>query len=292
MNKRAPLRATLLKVLSENKPLSAKEIVKASGINEKHVWDALYYYWMMGLLLRAEKPVFENQANFKGRGGLTRNTRSYYLYMLKPEGKDSIFILGQRFVPFKKKYLDIRGSRDTSKARMVFEFLRDNSEKAFFSTDIAKNLEKKGVLVRDVMGTVRRYESSIYVRGYRTDQRQTPFKEGFLLTWLDQNKPREQAIEEAIQRTDNVLAGRNSTNPLIERVHLIRDMIIEATKLKDQRARAARLLSAESIYRRALPAQWRFGASASQISLNCESNCADFTVVSFFKFRNRRSSRD
>jgi hypothetical protein len=223
----------LLKVLSENKPSSAKEIVKASGINEKNVWDGLYYWWKKGLLLRAEKPTFENQENFKGRRGLTRNTRFYYLYMLKPKGEDSVFILGQRFVAFKKKYLDLRGSRNASKARSVFEYLRDSSDKAFFSTDIAKNLEKKGVLVRDVMGTVRRYESSIYVRGYRTDQRQTPFKEGFLLTWIDQNKPREQAIEEAIQRTDKVLAGRNSTNPLIERVHSIRDMIIESTKLKD-----------------------------------------------------------
>jgi hypothetical protein len=84
MNKRIPLRAMLLGVLSENKPLSAKEIVKVSGINEKNVWDGLYYWWRKGLLLRAEKPTFENKENFKGRRGLTRNTRSYYL-MTMPE---------------------------------------------------------------------------------------------------------------------------------------------------------------------------------------------------------------
>jgi len=223
----------LLRVLSDNRPLSAKEVVKVSGVNKKHVWDGLYYWWKKGLLLRAEEPTFENQENFKGRRGLSRNTRCYYLYMLKPKGGDSVFISGRKFVSFKKKYLDLRGSRSTSKAQAVCDFLRTNSDKAFFSTDVARNLEKNGVLVRDVMGTVRRYEGSIFVRGYRTDQQQTPFKEGYLLTWIDQKKPREKAIEEAIQRTDTVLAGRNSTNPLIERVHLIRDMIIESTKLKD-----------------------------------------------------------
>jgi hypothetical protein len=68
----------------------------------------------MGWLLRAEKPTFENQENFRGRRGLTRNTRSYYLYMLKPEGEDSVLISGQKFVSFKKKYLDLRGSRGAS----------------------------------------------------------------------------------------------------------------------------------------------------------------------------------
>lgn len=105
----------LLNVLSDNKPLSAKEVVKVSGLDKKRVWDGLYYWWKKGLLLRAEKPTFENQENFKGRRGLTRNTRSYYLYMLKPEGEDSVLISGQKFVSFKKKCLDLRGSRGASK---------------------------------------------------------------------------------------------------------------------------------------------------------------------------------
>jgi hypothetical protein len=64
------------------------------------------------------------------------------------------------------------------------------------------------------------------------DERQIPFKEGYLITWIDPEKPLEQAIDEAIQRTDKALAGRASSNPLIERVHLIRDIVIEHSKLR------------------------------------------------------------
>jgi hypothetical protein len=70
-------------------------------------------------------------------------------------------------------------------------------------------------------------------RNARADQRQTPFKERYLLTWIHQNKPREEATEEAIQRTDKVLGKRSSTNPIIEKVHSIRDMIIESSKLRN-----------------------------------------------------------
>lgn len=227
------LHDSLITALSENKPLSAREIAKSTGITEKNIWDGLSYWWKMGLLLRSEKPIFENKEIFRGRRGMSRNTRSYYLYMLKPQGRESEFFQGQKFVPYRVEYLDIRGQRQTSKARLIINFLSDNSDKAFFSIDIAKNLEKSGVCVRDVMGTVRRNERTIYVRGYRTHQRQTPFKEGFLLTWIDQAMPREQAIEEAIHRTDAVLSNRNSTNPIFERIHAIRDIIIESTKLKD-----------------------------------------------------------
>jgi hypothetical protein len=63
--------------------------------------------------------------------------------------------------------------------------------------------------------------------------KQTPFKDGYILTWIDLSKPREQAIEEAIQKTNTVLDSKASTSPVIERIHLIRDQILEATKLKD-----------------------------------------------------------
>lgn len=233
MLSRVPLKEGLTRALSENKPMSAKEIAKCTGLDKKNVWDGLSYWWRKGLLLRSEKPIFENKEIFKGRRGLTRNTRSYYLYLLKPKGRETVFFQGKKFVAFKKKYLDARGARGTSKAQLVINFLRDNSDKAFFSTEVAKALEKSGVCVRDIMGTVRRHELTVYVRGYRTNQRQTPFKEGFLLTWIDSSKPREQAIEEAIHKTDVVLANRNAANPIFERIHAVRDMIIEATKLKD-----------------------------------------------------------
>jgi len=113
--------------------------------------------------------------------------------------------------------------------------LSKNSERAFYSTEIAEALKDHGIEQRDVMSTVRRAERKglVYVRGYRMHDRQTPFKEGYLITWIDPGKPREQALEEAVQRTEKALAEKASTSPIIERLHMIRDIIIETTKLRD-----------------------------------------------------------
>lgn len=84
------------------------------------------------------------------------------------------------------------------------------------------------------MSNVRRFEEKglVYVRGYKTDERQTPFKRGYLITWLYPQKPREEAIKEAVRRTDEALEGKLSGSPLMERVHRVRDMIIEHSKLR------------------------------------------------------------
>ncbi len=78
-----PLRSSLLSALSEERPMSAKEIVASTGLDEKRVWDGLYYWWNRGLILRSERPIFDNAEVFKGRRGMSRNTRSYYLYLKK-----------------------------------------------------------------------------------------------------------------------------------------------------------------------------------------------------------------
>lgn len=88
-------------------------------------------------------------------------------------------------------------------------------------------------MLRDVMATVRRYDRLVYVRGYRSEERQTPFREGYLLTWINQTKEHDAALEEALKRTNSVLADRETTNPVIERVHSIRDRIIEASSLRE-----------------------------------------------------------
>jgi len=46
-------------------------------------------------------------------------------------------------------------------------------------------------------------------------------------------KPREKAIEEAVQRTERALAEKSASSPIMRRIHAIRDIVIEASKLKD-----------------------------------------------------------
>lgn len=113
--------------------------------------------------------------------------------------------------------------------------MENNNHKAHFTTDICKALSTIGVVPSDVMPNIRRWEKKglLLVRGYRLDERQTPFKEGYLIVWLDASKPREEAIILAIEKTEIALKEKESTNPTIQRIHRIQDMVLEASKLKE-----------------------------------------------------------
>jgi len=227
-------RKRILSVLGDHKPKSLREIVKVTGISESAAYNALAACWKKGLVLRTKKPIYEFEKIFKGRAGVTQTTRPYHLYVLRPEGVDSLNFDGREFAKYAREFLDVRGGGKHSKAKTVLEFFRKHRTRALFSKEVAEALKDKGIKPSDIMSNVRRFEREglVYVRGYKMDEHQTPFKEGYLITWIDAEKPREQAIEEAIQRTEKALAERVSASPLMERVHQIRDIIIEHSKLK------------------------------------------------------------
>jgi hypothetical protein len=234
MGKYQPSRNLILSVLSDGNPKSARDILRATNLTRSQVYNSLLLSWKRGLVLRTRKPYYEQERVFKGRAGVSKHTRPYHLYLLKPEDVDSVSLDGRQFVGFSEEHLDPRGGGKISKAQRVLSFLRENGGEAFFSKDVAAALEEHGVVVRDIMSNVRRFEKQrlVYVRGYKSDERQTPFTKGYLLTWLDGEKPREEAIGEAIQRTEAALEGQASSSPLMERVHRIRDIIFEHSKLR------------------------------------------------------------
>lgn len=227
-------RELILAALADHKPKSLREIVEATGLTNSAANNSLHLCWKAGLILRTKEPIYEYERRFKGRAGISQTTRPYHLYLLKPEDTDSMRVDGREFVKYAKKYLDVRGGGKVSKAQRILNFIKKNRDQAFFSTEIADALKEYGVKVRDVMSNVRRFEKKglVYVRGYKQDDRQTPFRKGYLITWIDHEKSREEAIEEAIQRTNKALADEAATSSLIERVHRIRDMIIEHSKLR------------------------------------------------------------
>lgn len=231
---RGSTQKTILTLLSDGKPRCSSELVRDTGLSGSAIGNGLRRLWRKGLVLRTEKPLTETGRVFRGRAGVTSNLRRYYLYFLKPKGKTTLDLNGRRFVGYKEKYLDVRSFKE-SKSQIILSFLRNHSDQAFFSKEIVENLKGKGIKPSDVMANVRKYERKglVYVRGYRTHDRQTPFKEGFLLTWIEPDKDREEAIEEAIQRTNKALAHRSATSPVIERIRIIRDLVLQSTKLKD-----------------------------------------------------------
>jgi len=100
-------------------------------------------------VLRTEKPIYEHERIFKGRGRISRNIRSYHLYVLRPEGVDSIVLDDRRFVKYGKEHLDVRGGGKKSKAQRILEYLRKHGDQAFFSKDVAEALKDYGVKVRE-----------------------------------------------------------------------------------------------------------------------------------------------
>jgi hypothetical protein len=234
MGRTATALAKIQALLADGKPRSSRDVALKLRRETGSTSQALRRAWESGAVLRTTSPIYETERRRHGRAGTSTNIRAYHLYCISAGEKENV-ISSQRFVGFSKKYLDARGGGGHSKSKAIRNFLASNSHKAFYSTEIARALIDVSVKIRDVMACVRRLEAKrlVYVRGYRTNERQTPFKEGYLITWIDPETPREKAIEEAVKRTDIALAGRAATSPIIERVHRIRDIVLMATKTRD-----------------------------------------------------------
>jgi len=236
----------VLTALADGRPKSARDVVTTTGIDEKTAFHLLSNLWRKHLILRTDKPLFEYNKQFKGRAGFRSNTRMFHLYVIngqrgQGEGErvgteDTPFVIdGHRFVHFSSEYSDKRGNRGSkSKAQLVLNFLKDNSDRAFYSTEIFNALKEKGVTMPDIMTTARRYEKKglLYVRGYQTHDSQSPFQEGYLITWIEQDGGDDlAALKQAVMRTNEALKSKASTNPLVQRVLAIRNLIVSETEL-------------------------------------------------------------
>jgi len=227
-------RSVILAAMVSMGVVSCRDVIRETGLSRGQVYGSMARCWRGGYVLRTAEAVHESERVFKGRAGVSVHNRPHHLYVLGPEGSGELVLEGRRFVAFSEEYLDPRGGGGVSKAQRIMGFLEENGDRAFFSTEVVEALKGHGVRVEDIMANVRRYERKgvVYVRGYKSEERETPFREGYLLTWLDQNKPRVEALAEAVARTDEALEGMASSSPIMERVHRIRDIIVELTLLR------------------------------------------------------------
>lgn len=228
-----PSQGKVLTVLLDRRPHSARNVAGLTGHPLKAVQDALGRCWRNGYVLRTESMMSERRDVFHGRKGFDKRLKHYHLYIIPEEPCDSLQIGNRKFVKYDRavhawKYDKIR-------AQLVLQFLREHPQRTFFSKQIFEALKEKGAKREDIMTNVRRFQRNglLYVRGYRSHDRETPFAEGYLFTWINQEKPREQAIAEAVERTDKIIDGNTSTNPLLRRVQGIRGEIVIATAQRD-----------------------------------------------------------
>jgi len=227
-------RELILEVLVSKGPLNCRELEAGTGLSRKQIYNAVNRAWRSGVVLRTEEPVRRSERVLRGRAGASQNMRQFHRYMLRPEGVSKASVDGSRYVEFSEEYLDPRGGGGLSKAQMILDYLVEHGDEAFFSADLVEALGDRGIKGCDIMSNVRRHEAKglVYVRGYKSEERETPFKEGFLMSYIDQELPRDDALKEAIGRTDVALQDRASSSPTMERIHRIRDIVLEHSHLR------------------------------------------------------------
>ena len=179
----------ILLLLSDGKPRSSREIRKEIGLSRDAIGSSLIRLWKNGSILRTKEPNFSKNTIFRGRAGKTSNLRIFHLYVFRPGDTNLLNLNGQTFVFYSKEYADRRGSVDRkSKSMTVLDFIKANSDKAFYSKELVDILKAKGIKPCDIMSNVRRFEriGLVYVRGYRMHDKQTPFKKVICLHGLIQ----------------------------------------------------------------------------------------------------------
>jgi len=217
----------VLAVLGDGEPKCLREVMAELGeSSSEKVGICLRRLWKKGLILRTREPAFLREKVLKGRAGTKFNTRAVNYYVLDVKGRNQVL----DFVEYQSKKRDGRDKGVKSKARKILEFLQQNKDKAFYSKDIVEAL---GVKRCDIMPNVRRFERKglVFVRGYQTHDRRSPFSKGYVLTWVDQHLQREQAIREAFDRTNSVIEEEASSNKVLERARMIKDQLITSDDL-------------------------------------------------------------
>jgi hypothetical protein len=220
-----------LGLLSNGKARCSREVAAGTGLGASAVNEALRRCWALGYVLRTETAIVEHVRVLRGRGGAARTVRRYHLY-LSADGLREVRVDGRRFINYQ---LARQAGKSQPKSKAILGFLRNNPERAYFSREVYDALRESHVKIADVMTNVRRFERQglVFVRGYRSHDRETPFAKGFVLSTIDQSKSRDQAIAEAVERTNKALAECASTNPVLERVRIINDTVVASARLRD-----------------------------------------------------------
>ena len=220
-----PLSIRVHDFIENNGRVSLRDVYRGLDEKPERVSDHVRRLWRRGFLLRTRNPVYVFNTKGKGRAGVVGNTRAIYYYAVN-NGVE----LPASFIDYKDRSKDGRNKEIESRAQKIIQFLREHSDEAHYSRDIVDTLEVKS---SDIMSNGRRYERNgmIYIRGYQSHDQRSPFKKGFILTWIDQDLPRDQAIKEAFERTSKVLSENATSNSIHEKIRLIRDQLLTAKEI-------------------------------------------------------------
>lgn len=145
-----PLSVRVYNFLISNGAVCLRDVYEALGEKPSRVDDCFRRLWKKCLILRTAERNFQFEVNHKGRAGCVGYTRAINYYVV-----NNCHEIPANFVSYEDRKKDGRSRDVESKASRLLNFLKDNKDKAFYSVDIAKELEIKSC---DVMSNVRRFE--------------------------------------------------------------------------------------------------------------------------------------
>jgi len=219
------IQSRIMRLLSNEAPRSIKEIATELRLSEESTYNAAYLLYKRGALFRSEKRGAQQNAN-----GLAGEP-AHHLWVPRSNGEAKCIVRAESFISHKP-----REGKSTSQS--IIEYVRQHlRDRAAFTTDLRKDLEEQlgaKILQSMVMYVLGRYRHrEVYVRGYQSADKMTPFEQGFAVTWIDPNLPREQALAQAKERTDKLLQDEQTTSPLFQRVHSIYDIVTDVSLKRD-----------------------------------------------------------
>jgi len=218
------VRSQVMRLLDDGQPRAIRQLAQELGMSEERAYNSLYLLYKCGAVLRTEKAQAPESVR------RWEKKPAHHFWTVSPEGEKDTFIAGQKYVGYRK-----RNGKTIS--QLIIGYVREHlRDRAAFTTQLRRDLEKQlgaSVLQSMVMCVLSKHRREVYIRGYQGAERMTPFAEGFAVTWLDPNLPREQGLAEAKERTDKFLQDEQTTSPLFQRVHRIFDIVTDVSLKRD-----------------------------------------------------------
>jgi hypothetical protein len=179
-------RSQVMRLLDDGHLRTIRQIAQELSVRERIVYNAVYTLYERGGIIRTEKPQTPENARKWER------PRPRHLWTISREGDKDTIIGGVKYVAYGKR-------EGKSLSQHIIDYVREHlRDRAAFTTQVREDLEKRlGVEVLQSMVTciLSKYRHrEVYLRGYQGAERMTPFEQGFTVTWLDPNLPREQAL--------------------------------------------------------------------------------------------------
>jgi len=147
-------RDKLLELMSDEKSRSSRDVVGQLRFTARAADSVCYRCWKAGLLLRAAMPLHERNSTFAGRAGHRYNTYSYYLFVLQSDS-DGKEIEDVKFLSSSKTPKIVK----TKKSQLILNFLREDSDRAFYTGEIAKLLKDQDATIHYIATNQRTFLS-------------------------------------------------------------------------------------------------------------------------------------